>query len=221
MIDKRQPTLAAAVAAIPDGAQVLVGGFGDAGVPFELLHALLDQGTRELTLVCNNAGTRDVGIAALILARRVRKIICSHPRPPLSEAFAQAYRAGQIELECVPQGTLAERLRAGGAGLGPFFTPTGYGTLLAKGKEQRVVDGTGYVLEQPLRGDFALIRAHQADRWGNLMYRWAARNFNPVMCMAAHHTIAQVDQFVELGSLAPETVMTPGIFVQTVVALEA
>lgn len=220
MIDKIQATLAAACAPIQDGAQVLVGGFGDAGVPYELLRALLDQGTRDLTLVCNNAGTRDNGIAALILARRVRKIICSHPRPPLSDAFANAYRAGQVELECVPQGTLAERLRAGGAGLGPFFTPTGYGTLLAEGKEQRVVDGTGYVLEQPLRGDFALIRAHVGDRWGNLMYRWAARNFNPVMSMAARHTIAQVDRVVELGTLAPEAVMTPGIFVKTIVALE-
>ncbi|WP_028353940.1 3-oxoacid CoA-transferase subunit A [Bordetella petrii] len=220
MIDKIQASIAAAVAPIHDGAQVLVGGFGDAGVPYELLHALLDQGTRDLTLVCNNAGTRDTGVAALILARRVRKIICSHPRPPMSDAFANAYRAGQVELECVPQGTLAERLRAGGAGLGAFFTPTGYGTLLAEGKEQRVVDGVGYVLEQPLRGDFALIRAHLGDRWGNLMYRWAARNFNPVMCMAARHAVAQVDRVVELGALAPEAIMTPGIFVKTVVPLE-
>src|SRR5690606_8644493 len=220
MIDKIQASTAAAVAPIHDGAQVLVACFGDAGVPYEPLPALHHQRTRDLTLLCTTAGTRDTGVAALILARRVRKIICSHPRPPMSDAFANAYRAGQVELECVPQGTLAERLRAGGAGLGAFFTPTGYGTLLAEGKEQRGVDGVGYVLEQPLRGDFALIRAHLGDRWGNLMYRWAARNFNPVMCMAARHAVAQVDRVVELGALAPEAIMTPGIFVKTVVPLE-
>ncbi len=196
---------------------MLVGGFGDAGVPFELLDTLRQLGTRDLTIIANNAGTFDVGIAGLIKNRQVSKLICSHPRPPNSEAFAAAYRAGELELECVPQGTLAERLRAAGAGLGPFFTPTGYGTRLAEGKEQRVVNGVGYVLEQPLHGDFALIRGHLGDRWGNLTYRWAARNFNPVMCTAARHTIVQVDEIVELGALHPEQVMTQGIFVQAVV----
>jgi 3-oxoadipate CoA-transferase alpha subunit len=159
-----------------------------------------------------------VGIAALIKARRVRKIVCSHPRPVNSETFLAAYRAGQVELECMPQGTLAERLRAAGAGLGPFFTPTGFGTLVAEGKEQRVIDGKGYILEQPLHGDVALVRAHLGDRWGNLTYRWAARNFGPVMCMAAKYSIAQVNRVVALGDLPPEQVMTPGIFVQAVVA---
>jgi len=217
VIEKIQPSIIEALQIIPDGARVLVGGFGEAGVPFELLHALRDLGRRELTIISNNAGTYVQGIAALIAAGLVRKMICSHPRPPHSETFAAAYRAGRIELELVPQGTLAERLRAAGAGLGPFFTPTGYGTRLAQGKETRVVDGVGYVLEQPLAGDFALIKADLGDRWGNLTYRWAARNFNPVMCMAARHAIAQVNRVVKLGELAPEHVMTPGIFVKTVV----
>lgn len=217
MIDKIQASLADAVRVIPDGATVLVGGFGDTGIPFELMQALLDQGTRELTIVSNNAGTHTSGIAGLIKAGRVARMVCSHPRPPNSETFAHAYRAGQLTLECMPQGTLAERLRAAGAGLGPFFTPTGYGTQIAEGKETRVVDGKGYVLEQPLHGDFALVRAHLGDRWGNLTYRLAARNFNPVMCMAARHTIAQVDQVVALGSLPPEQIMSQGIFVQAVV----
>lgn len=217
MINKIQPSIMQALQVIPDGASILVGGFGEAGIPFELLHALRDLGRRELTIISNNSGTEQVGIAALIVAGLVRKIICSHPRPPKSEVFAAAYRAGKIELEVVPQGTLAERLRAAGAGLGPFFTPTGYGTLLAQGKETRTVDGVNYVLEHPLHSDFALVRADLGDRMGNLTYRWAARNFNPVMCMAARHTIAQVNRVVELGELAPEHVMTPGIFVQTVV----
>lgn len=217
MINKIKPSIAEALQVIPDGASILVGGFGDAGVPHQLLEGLVALGTSDLTIISNNAGTRNTGIAALLLANRVRKVICSHPRPPDSEVFAQAYRAGKVALECVPQGTLAERLRAAGAGLGAFFTPTGYGTLLAEGKEQRVVDGVGYVLEQPLHGDFALIKAHRGDRWGNLSYRWAARNFNPVMCMASRHAIVQVDEIVELGALAPEHVMTPGIFVQTLV----
>ena len=173
MIDKIQASMAEAVAIIPDGASVLVGGFGEAGVPFELLHCLAELGRRDLTVIANNAGTWDRGIAALLNRKQVRKIICSHPRPPNSEAFARAFRAGEVELECVPQGTLAERLRAAGAGLGPFYTPTGYGTELAQGRHQEVIDGVGYVLEQPLRGDYALIRAHQGDRWGNLMYRHA------------------------------------------------
>lgn len=221
MIDKIKPSIVAALAGIPDGASILVGGFGDSGIAHELLQGLLEQGATELTIISNNAGTHETGIAGLVLANRVRKIICSHPRPPNSEVFAKAYRAGKIELEVVPQGTLAERLRAAGAGLGPFFTPTGYGTLLAEGKEQRVIDGVGYVMEQPLHGDFALIRANQGDRWGNLTYRWAARNFNPVMCMAARHTIVQVDEIVELGSIPPEHVMTPGVFVQTVVKADS
>lgn len=221
MIDKIVSSQREALSVIPDGASVIVGGFGDAGIPFEMLETLREMGTRDLTIISNNAGTREVGIAGLIKNGQVRKIICSHPRPPQSEVFANAFRAGQIELECMPQGTLAERLRAAGAGMGPFFTPTGYGTLMAEGKEQRVIDGVGYVLEQPLPGDFALVRAHQGDRWGNLNYRWAARNFNPVMCTAARHTIAQVDEVVELGALHPEHIMTPGIFVKTVVPLEA
>lgn len=221
MIDKLKPSIAEALRPIRDGASILIGGFGESGIPYELLNGLLEQGASDLTIISNNAGTYEKGIAALILANRVRKVICSHPRPPHSEVFAQAYRAGKVELECVPQGTLAERLRAAGAGLGPFFTPTGYGTLLAKGKEERVINGVGYVLEQPLHGDFALVRAHRGDRWGNLTYRWAARNFNPVMCMAARHAIAQADEIVDLGSIPPEQVMTPGIFVQTVVKADS
>lgn len=219
MIDKIKHSLEDAIAPLQNGASIMVSGFGEAGIPFELLHAVLDKGLHELTIISNNAGTHEVGIAALIKARRVRKIVCSHPRPVNSETFLAAYRAGQIELECMPQGTLAERLRAAGAGLGPFFTPTGFGTLVAEGKEQRVIDGKGYILEQPLHGDVALVRAHLGDRWGNLTYRWAARNFGPVMCMAAKHSIAQVNRVVALGDLPPEQVMTPGIFVQAVVAV--
>ena len=219
MMDKIKHSLEDAIAPLQDGASIMVSGFGEAGIPFELLHAVLDKGLRDLTIISNNAGTHEVGIAALIKARRVRKIVCSHPRPINSETFLAAYRAGQVELECMPQGTLAERLRAAGAGLGPFFTPTGFGTLVAQGKEQRMIDGKGYILEQPLHGDVALVRAHLGDRWGNLTYRWAARNFGPVMCMAAKHTIAQVNRVVALGDLPPEQVMTPGIFVQAVVAI--
>jgi 3-oxoadipate CoA-transferase alpha subunit len=219
MIDKIKHSLEDAIAPLQDGASIMVSGFGEAGIPFELLHTVLDKGLRELTIISNNAGTHEVGIAALIKARRVRKIVCSHPRPVNSETFLAAYRAGQVELECMPQGTLAERLRAAGAGLGPFFTPTGYGTLVAEGKEQRVIDGKGYILEQPLHGDVALVRAHLGDRWGNLTYRWAARNFGPVMCMAAKYSIAQVNRVVTLGDLPPEQVITPGIFVQAVVAV--
>ncbi len=221
MINKIKHSIIDALQVIPDGASVLVGGFGDAGIPHQLLAGLLALGTKDLTIISNNAGTQNVGIAALLLANRVRKIVCSHPRPPNSEVFAEAYRAGKVQLECVPQGTLAERLRAAGAGLGPFFTPTGYGTLLARGKEQRVINDVGYVLEEPLHGDFALIKAYQGDRWGNLTYRWAARNFNPVMCMASRHAIAQVDEVVELGSLPPENVMTPSVFVQGIVKADS
>lgn len=218
MIDKIKHSLEEAIAPLQDGASIMVSGFGEAGIPFDLLHAVLDKGLHNLTIISNNAGTHEVGIAALIKARRVRKIVCSHPRPVNSETFLAAYRAGEVELECMPQGTLAERLRAAGAGLGPFFTPTGFGTLVAEGKEQRVINGKGYILEQPLHGDVALVRAHLGDRWGNLTYRWAARNFGPVMCMAAKHSIAQVNRVVALGDLPPEQVMTPGIFVQAVVA---
>ena len=218
MIDKVKRSLEDAIAPLQDGASIMVSGFGEAGIPFELLRAVLDKGLRDLTIISNNAGTHEVGIAGLIKAKRVRKIVCSHPRPINSETFLAAYRAGEVELECMPQGTLAERLRAAGSGLGPFFTPTGYGTLVAEGKEQRVIDGKGYILEQPLHGDFALVRAHLGDRWGNLTYRWAARNFGPVMCMAAKHSIVQVNRVVALGDLPPEQVMTPGIFVQAVVA---
>lgn len=217
MINKIVSSHLEALEQIPNGASVIVGGFGDAGIPFELLASLQKMGTKDLTIISNNAGTRENGIAGLIKNGQVRKIICSHPRPPLSDVFANAFRAGQVELECMPQGTLAERLRAAGAGLGPFFTPTGYGTRVAEGKEERVIDGVGYILEQPLRGDFALVKAHLGDRWGNLTYRWAARNFNPVMCTAAKNTIAQVDKIVELGELHPEHVMTPGIFVKSIV----
>ena len=219
MLDKVKQSLQEAIAPIQDGASVMVSGFGDAGIPFELMSAIMDKGLRELTIISNNAGTHETGIAGLIKAGRVRKVVCAHPRPAHSDVFADAYRAGQVELECMPQGTLAERLRAAGAGLGPFFTPTGYGTLIAEGKEQRVINGKGYIMEQPLTGDFALVRAHLGDRWGNLTYRWAARNFGPVMCMAAKHSIAQVNRIVPLGDLAPEHVMTPGIFVQAVVAI--
>lgn len=217
MINKICPSLRDAVSAIQDGASIMIGGFGDAGVPMQLMQALLQRGSQDLTIISNNSGTFDRGIAALIQARQVSKVICSHPRPPNSEVFAAAYRAGQVALEVVPQGTLAERIRAGGAGLGPFFTPTGYGTPLAEGKQTCVIDDIGYVLEQPLRADFALVRGHLGDRWGNLTYRFAARNFNPVMSSAARHTIAQVDEIVDLGTIAPEHVMTPGIFVKTVV----
>ena len=217
MIDKIQPSMQEALSIIPDGASIMIGGFGDAGIPFELVHTLLDMGTRDLTIISNNAGAREVGIAALLKAKRVRKVICSHPRAQHSEIFVAAYRAGEVELECVPQGTLAERLRAAGAGLGPFFTPTGYGTLVAEGKETRVINGVGYVLEEPLSADFALIKADLGDRWGNLQYRLAARNFNPVMCMASRHAIVQVREIVPLGSLPPEHVMTQGIFVQSIV----
>ena len=219
MIDKSAHSLTEALSQIKDGSTIMIGGFGTAGQPAELIDGLIELGTQDLVIVSNNAGTQETGIAGLIKAGRVRKIVCSHPRPPKSDVFANAYRSGQLELECMPQGTLAERLRAAGAGLGPFFTPTGYGTLVAEGKEQRVINGRGYILEQPLHGDFALVHAHLGDRWGNLTYRWAARNFGPVMCMASKHSIAQVNRVVPLGELAPEHIMTPGIFVKAVVAI--
>lgn len=217
MIDKTVASLAEAVAGIQDGATVLVGGFGNAGMPHELVDALIAQGARDLTIVSNNAGNGDTGLAALIRERRVRKVVCSFPRQADSWHFDTAWREGRIELELVPQGNLAERLRAAGAGVGAFFTPTGFGTQLAEGKETRVIDGRGYVLEYPIRGDFALVRAHRGDRWGNLVYRKAARNFGPAMAMAAKVAIAQVDEIVPLGALDPEAIVTPGIFVKRVV----
>ena len=217
MINKILDTHLEALEPIQDGASILVGGFGDTAIPFELLKSLEILGRKNLVIISNNAGTREVGIAGLIKNKQVRKIICSHPRPPQSDVFANAFRAGEVELECMPQGTLAERLRAAGAGLGPFFTPTGYGTRVAENKETRVINGVGYVLEDPLHGDFALIRAHLADRWGNLTYRFAARNFSPAMCSASKHTIVQADKLVELGDIHPEHVMTAGIFVKSVV----
>ena len=220
MIDKFRPTLAAAVADVPDGATVMIGGFGTAGLPNELVHALLDQGARDLVVVNNNAGNGDSGLAALIAARRVRKIICSFPRQVDSHHFDGLYRSGEIELELVPQGNLAERIRAAGAGIGGFFTPTGYGTELARGKETREIDGRMYVLESPIHADYAFIKAERGDRWGNLTYRMTARNFGPVMAMAAKTTVATVHDIVALGCLDPETVVTPGIFVQRVVRID-
>ncbi|MFJ2470750.1 MULTISPECIES: 3-oxoacid CoA-transferase subunit A [Micrococcaceae] len=208
-----------AVAEITDGATVLIGGFGNAGQPMELIDALLDCGAKDLTVVNNNAGQADAGLALLIKERRVKKIICSFPRQSDSWHFDEAYRAGEIELELVPQGNLAERIRAAGAGIGGFFTPTGYGTLLAEGKETRVIDGKGYVLETPIYADFALIKALKADTLGNVVYRKTARNFGPIMATAAKSAIVQVDEVVHAGSIDPENVITPGIFVDTVVEL--
>lgn len=219
MIDKRAATPAAAVADIHDGATVMIGGFGTAGVPYELIDALIAQGARELTIVNNNAGNGNTGVAALIRERRVRKIVCSFPRQSDSWHFDVAWKAGALELELVPQGNLAERIRAAGAGIGAFYTPTGYGTLLAEGKETRNIAGRDFVLEYPLHADFALIKAHMGDRWGNLVYRRTARNFGPVMAGAARCTIAQVRQIVPLGALDPEAIVTPGIHVHRVVEI--
>ena len=219
MIDKTVATVGEAVAGIPDGATVMIGGFGRAGQPVELIDALIDQGARDLTIVNNNAGNGDTGLAALLAARRVRKIVCSFPRQSDSWVFDGLYREGAIELELVPQGNLAERIRAAGAGIGAFYTPTGVGTALAEGKEEREIDGRRYILEYPLRADFALISALRADRWGNLVYRETARNFGPIMAMAAKTTVVQVDELVPLGGIDPETVVTPGLFVDRVVAV--
>ncbi len=220
MINKIAGSPEAALADVHDGATVMIGGFGTAGLPNELIDALIARGCRDLTIVNNNAGNGDTGLAALLAARRVRKIICSFPRQTDSHHFDRLYRAGQIELELVPQGNLAERIRAAGAGIGAFFTPTGYGTDLAKGKETRVIDGRGYVLEAPIHADFALIKAERGDRWGNLIYRMTARNFGPIMAMAARVAVASVHEVVELGELDPEAVVTPGLFVQRVVKVE-
>jgi len=219
MIDKIVPSLEAALADVPDGATVMIGGFGTAGLPNELVEALIAQGATDLTIVNNNAGNGDTGLAALLAAGRVRKVICSFPRQADSHHFDRLYRAGKIELELVPQGNLAERIRAAGAGIGGFFTPTGYGTELARGKETRRIDGRMYVLESPIHADVALIKAERGDRWGNLTYRMTARNFGPVMAMAARCTVASVHEVVELGELDPEAVITPGLFVQRVVKI--
>lgn len=217
MIDKLASTVTEALGDVPDGATVLIGGFGTAGIPVELIDGLIEQGARELTVVNNNAGNGDTGLAALLKAGRVRKIVCSFPRQVDSHVFDALYRSGRIELELVPQGNLAERLRAAGAGIGAFFTPTGYGTALAAGKEARVINGRGHVLEMPIHGDLALIKAERGDRWGNLCYRMAARNFGPVMATAAKRTVATVHEVVELGGLDPEAVVTPGIHVSRLV----
>jgi 3-oxoadipate CoA-transferase alpha subunit len=219
MIDKSFASAEAALADMPDGATVMIGGFGGAGMPVALIDALIAQGARELTIVNNNAGNADTGLAALIAAKRVRKILCSFPRQADSWHFDKAYRAGELELELVPQGTLAERIRAAGAGIGAFFTPTAFGTDLAKGKETRRIGDRDYVLEFPIHADYALIKAERADRWGNLSYRKTARNFAPIMASAAKCTVVQVREMVELGALDPETVVTPGIFVQRVVKI--
>ena len=220
MVSKVVESLEAAVSGIADGAAVMIGGFGTAGLPAELIEALIDQGARDLTIVSNNAGNGDTGLAALLKMKRVKKIICSFPRQSDSYVFDALYRAGEIELELVPQGNLAERIRAAGAGIGAFFTPTGYGTLMGEGKETRVIDGRHYVLEYPLHADVALIKAFKGDRWGNLVYRKAARNFGPIMAMAAKRTIAQVNEIVRLGDLDPEAIVTPGIFVRRVVSVQ-
>jgi 3-oxoadipate CoA-transferase, alpha subunit len=217
MVDKFFESAEAALADIPDGATVLIGGFGNAGIPAALIDALIAQGARELTIVNNNAGNGDTGLAALMKAKRVRRILCSFPRQTDSWHFDALYRAGEIELELVPQGTLAERIRAAGAGIGAFYTPTAFGTDLAKGKETRRIGDRDYVLEYPIHADYALIKADRADRWGNLVYRKTARNFAPIMAAAARCTVAQVRETVELGALDPETIVTPGIFVKRIV----
>jgi 3-oxoadipate CoA-transferase alpha subunit len=219
LVNKIYPGLDAAVAGISDGATIMIGGFGNAGMPRELIDAVIAQGATDLTIVNNNAGNGDTGLAALLAAGRVKKIICSFPRQTDSHVFDGLYRSGKIELELTPQGNLAERIRAAGAGIGAFFTPTGYGTQLAEGKETRVINGRHYVLEYPIHADYALIKAEKADRWGNLVYRKAARNFGPIMAMAANCSIVQVSKVVDLGELDAEAIVTPGIFVQRVVQI--
>ena len=221
MIDKIAASAEAALADVPDGATVMIGGFGNAGMPSALIDALIAQGARELTIVNNNAGNGDTGLAALLKAKRVRKILCSFPRQVDSWHFDALYKAREIELELVPQGTLAERIRAAGAGIGGFYTPTAFGTRLAEGKETRRFGDRDYVLELPIHADFALIKAERADRWGNLTYRMSARNFAPIMASAAKCTVVQVRQVVELGQIDPEHVVTPGIFVKRVVRVAA
>jgi 3-oxoadipate CoA-transferase alpha subunit len=225
MINKIAASIAEALSNVKDGSTVMIGGFGTAGIPNELIDGLIAQGAKDLTVVNNNAGNADTGLAALLKTGRVRKIICSFPRQADSYVFDELYRSGKLELELVPQGNLAERIRAAGAGIGAFFTPTGYGTELAKKadgspKETREIGGKQYVLEYPIYGDVALVRAERGDRWGNLMYRMAARNFGPVMAMAAKQTIATVHEIHELGTLDPENIVTPGIFVSKIVKVD-
>jgi len=219
MIDQAVASAEAAVAEIQEGASVMIGGFGTAGMPDQLIDALIARGVGDLTIINNNAGNGEAGVAALIREGRVKKIICSFPRQSDSHHLDAAYRAGKIELELMAQGNLAARIQAAGAGLGAIFTPTGYGTLLAEGKETREINGVHHVLEYPIHANFALIKAHKGDRWGNLVYRKTARNFGPIMAMAAKTTIAQVSEIVELGGLDPEVVVTPDIFVQRVVQI--
>jgi len=221
MINKISPSIEAALADIKDGSTVLIGGFGGAGQPSELIEGLLQQGARDLTVVNNNAGNGETGLAALLKEGRVRKIICSFPRQTDSHIFDDLYRSGKIELELVPQGNLAERIRAAGAGVGAFFSPTGYGTPLAGDRETREINGRHYVLEYPIAGDVALIQAERGDRWGNLVYRKTARNFGPVMATAATLTVASVYGIAELGELDPETIVTPGLYVNRIVQLPA
>jgi len=225
MINKIARSIADALADVKDGSTILIGGFGTAGIPNELIDGLIAQGAKDLTVVNNNAGNGETGLAALLKAGRVRKIICSFPRQADSHVFDGLYRSGKLELELVPQGNLAERIRAAGAGIGAFFSPTGYGTELAKNadgsaKETREINGKQYVLEMPIYGDVALIKAEQGDRWGNLTYRKAARNFGPVMATAAAKTVATVHEIVELGALNPEHIVTPGIFVHQIVKID-
>jgi 3-oxoadipate CoA-transferase alpha subunit len=225
MIDKIASSIAAALAGVRDGSTVMVGGFGTAGIPNELIDGLIAQGARDLTIVNNNAGNGDTGLAALMSAGRVRKIICSFPRQADSHVFDALYRSGKIELELVPQGNLSERIRAAGAGIGAFFSPTGYGTELARNpdgtpKETREINGRHYVLEMPIHADLALIKAERGDRWGNLTYRKSARNFGPSMASAATTTVASVHEIVPLGGLDPEHIVTPGIYVQHVVLID-
>nr|WP_213694968.1 3-oxoacid CoA-transferase subunit A [Acinetobacter baumannii] len=230
MIDKSKSSLSEVLSQIKDGATILIGGFGTAGQPAELIDGLIDLGVKDLTIVSNNAGNGDYGLAKLgngdyglaklLKAGSIKKVICSFPRQSDSYVFDELYRAGKVELELVPQGNLACRIQAAGMGLGAVFTPTGFGTLLAEGKETRHIDGKDYVLEYPIKADFALIKAYKGDRWGNLVYRKSARNFGPIMAMAADVTIAQVSEVVELGGLDPEHIITPGIFVQHVVQVQ-
>jgi len=225
MINKISDSIAHALDGVSDGSTVLIGGFGTAGIPNELIDGLIDQGARDLTVVNNNAGNGDTGLAALLRTGRVRKIICSFPRQADSYVFDELYRSEKIELELVPQGNLVERIRAAGAGVGAFFTPTGFGTEMALNsdgtpKETRLINGKNYVLEYPIHGDVALIKAEAGDRWGNLVFRKAARNFGPVMAMAAKRTIATVHQVAELGQLDPEAIVTPGIFVNHIVRID-
>jgi len=217
VVNKLAASPEAAMADVYDGATIMIGGFGPAGQPTELINALIARGTKDMTVINNNAGNGEVGLAALLRARRVRKVVCSFPRQVDSQVFDALYRAGEVELEVVPQGTLAERIRAAGAGIGAFFTPTAYGTLLAEGKETRSIAGRPHVLELPLKADFALIKAHKADRFGNLVYRKTARNFGPIMATAATCSIAEVETLVDVGRLDPEAIVTPGIFVTKVV----